>query len=194
MLISLPVHEFSHAFAAYKLGDDTAKKMGRLTLNPIKHLDPMGAILMIFTGFGWAKPVPINPNNFKNRKTGFALSALAGPVSNLILAYLSIVILRALSLSPTRIPGLFLFYLAILNIGLGVFNLLPFPPLDGSRIFSLILPEKQYFKIMKYEGVFFLALFILMQFSFFDSIIGAIQNFAFNALWFLTGWMGFFGH
>jgi Zn-dependent protease len=194
MLISLPVHECAHAYAAYKLGDDTAKREGRLTLNPIKHLDPMGAILMIFTGFGWAKPVPINARNFKNRKTGFALSALAGPVSNFILAYLAIVMLRLFRVSLDSFGGMLLYYLAILNIGLGVFNLLPVPPLDGSRVFSLILPEQQYFKIMKYEGLFFIALFILMQFTFFDKIILSLQNFAFNGLIFLTGWMGFFGH
>jgi Zn-dependent protease len=194
MLISLPVHEFSHALAAYNLGDDTAKRQGRLTLNPIKHLDPMGAILMIFTGFGWAKPVPINARNFKNRKVGFAVSALAGPVSNFVLAYLAIVLLRLFRVPIDSFAGMFLYYLSILNIGLGVFNLLPVPPLDGSRIFSLLLPEKQYFKIMKYEGVCFLALFILMQFTFFENIIFALQNFAFDSLFFLTGWMGFFGH
>jgi Zn-dependent protease len=194
MLISLPMHEFAHAFAANKLGDDTAKRMGRLTLNPIKHLDPMGAILMIFTGFGWAKPVPINPNNFRNRKTGFALSALAGPVSNLALAYVSIVILRLLRLSPSGGAGLFFFYLAVLNIGLGVFNLIPVPPLDGSRIFSLILPEKQYFKLMKYEGICFLLLFIAMQFPFFSNIIGLIQDFTWRILIVLTNWMSLFGH
>jgi Zn-dependent protease len=193
MLISLPVHEFSHAYAAYKLGDDTAKRMGRLTLNPIKHLDPFGAVLMIFTGFGWAKPVPINPNNFRNRKKGFALSALAGPLSNIILAYLAIVIYRLFGLSPSGIIGLFFYYLAILNIGLGVFNLIPVPPLDGSRIFSLILPEKQYFQLMKYEGICFLLLFVLMQFSFFTEIIGNIQDFAFNTLIILTNWMALFG-
>jgi Zn-dependent protease len=192
MLISLPVHEFSHAFAAYKLGDDTAKKMGRLTLNPIKHLDPMGAILMIFTGFGWAKPVPINPNKFKNRKTGFALSALAGPVSNLVLAYLAIVLLRLFRVSLDSFVGMFLYYLAILNIGLGVFNLLPVPPLDGSRIFSIILPEKQYFKIMKYEGIIFLLLFVAMQFPAFQSIISSLQTSVFRMLLFLTDWMNIF--
>ncbi|MDR0992526.1 MAG: site-2 protease family protein [Ruminococcus sp.] len=194
MLISLPMHEFAHALAAYKLGDDTAKQMGRLTLNPLKHLDLLGAALMVFTGFGWAKPVPINPNNFRNRKTGFALSALAGPVSNLILAYLAIVILRLLSLNPNSLVGLFFYYLAILNIGLGVFNLIPVPPLDGSRIFSLILPEKQYFKIMKYEGICFLLLFIAMQFPFFTSLIGMIQQFTWRLLLLLTNWMSLFGH
>jgi Zn-dependent protease len=194
MLISLPVHEFSHAYAAYKLGDDTAKREGRLTLNPIKHLDPMGAILMIFTGFGWAKPVPINARNFKNRKTGFAISALAGPVSNFLLAYFAIVLFRISGLPIDSFGGMFYYYLAILNVGLGVFNLLPIPPLDGSRIFSLVLPEQQYFMIMKYEGICFLLLFVLMQFPFFDNFIFALQSFAFNSLFFLTGWMGFFGH
>jgi Zn-dependent protease len=94
MLICFPVHEFSHALVAYKLGDDTAEKEGRLTLNPIKHLDLMGSVLMLLAGFGWAKPVPININNFKNPRVGFALSALAGPVSNLILAYIFMILFR----------------------------------------------------------------------------------------------------
>ncbi|MDR0947641.1 MAG: site-2 protease family protein [Ruminococcus sp.] len=193
MFISLPVHEAAHAYAAFRLGDDTAKNQGRLTLNPLRHLDPLGSVLMIFVGFGWAKPVPINPNNFRNRKTGFAVSALAGPVSNLILAYLFMVLLRIAAPSES-LPDLviwFVYYGVMLNIGLAVFNLLPIPPLDGSRIFSLVLPEKQYFKLMKFERVIFIVFFILLQTPLFDGVLAFLQQHTYNIMLRLTDWVNF---
>ena len=166
-LISLGIHEFSHAFMAYKLGDPTAKALGRLTINPIKHIDPFGAICMIFFHFGWAKPVPINPRNFKKPRRDFALSSLAGPASNLTLAFLlaPIFLLCAQTFVYTENNFLnslmqntlnFLYIFHIINVGLGLFNLVPIPPLDGSRILNLILPAKWYFKIMKYERYIYL--------------------------------------
>ena len=162
VLITLAVHEYAHAYVAYKLGDDTAKLEGRLSLNPIKHLDPVGAIFMLFFRFGWAKPVPINPYNFKKPKRDFALVALAGPLSNIISAFIStLLFLLSYKLLLTTGAGfgqtvlyntcIFFSIYSSVNVGLGVFNLIPIPPFDGSRILNVILPEKIYFKIMRYE-------------------------------------------
>ncbi|MBQ8321639.1 MAG: site-2 protease family protein [Clostridia bacterium] len=165
VLITLSIHEYSHAYAAYKLGDDTAKNLGRLSLNPIKHLDPIGALCMLFFHVGWAKPVPINSRNFKNPKRDFALSALAGPLSNLILAFFSmgLYLFSLVALTKANIDAeslgfsvaqnllIFLYIFQSVNVGLGVFNLLPIPPFDGSRLLNVIFPPKIYFGIMKYE-------------------------------------------
>lgn len=165
VLVALAVHEYCHGFAAYKLGDDTAKKLGRLTLNPLKHIDPIGAICMVFFHIGWAKPVPVNARNFKDPKKGFAITALAGPASNITIAFLfaliyriMIVSLRDVFFTPNSFAlrfweNMLLFVLLFhsINLGLGLFNLLPFPPFDGSRILHVVLPQKVYFGIMKYE-------------------------------------------
>ena len=161
-LIALTIHEFAHGYTAYKLGDETAKAQGRLTLNPTKHLDPLGALCLILFHFGWAKPVPINARNFKNPRRGFAISALAGPASNLILGFFTgfFYLLARTFFTPTESlfltnlqlnTILFLLYFFAINIGLGIFNLIPIPPFDGSRILNVLLPKKWYFKVMKYE-------------------------------------------
>ncbi len=157
-LLALTVHEYAHGFAAYMLGDNTAKSHGRLSLNPMSHLDPIGALCMVLFHFGWAKPVPINPLNFKEPKKGFALCALAGPSVNIIIGFLFMPLymlsLRSLYASDAGIllyVTLFLQAFVLINIGLGVFNLIPIPPFDGSRILNVILPERLYFKVMKYE-------------------------------------------
>ena len=164
VLLILTIHEYSHAYAAYRLGDNTAKRLGRLTLNPIKHLDPLGALCMIFFRFGWATTVPINPRNFKKPKRDFAIVALAGPLSNMIFAFFSALLyllLVAIFINVT-FPSEFLlqaflnlltfvFIFHQINIGIGLFNLIPIPPLDGSRILNVVLPPKYYFGIMKYE-------------------------------------------
>lgn len=161
-LVALTIHEFAHGYVAYKLGDDTAKSYGRLTLNPIKHLDPFGALCMILFHFGWAKPVPIDPRNFKNPRKGFALTAVAGPATNLVVGFFTafLYLLCLSTFKPTNSVFvhnlqlntiLFLMYFFTINIGLGIFNLIPVPPFDGSRILNVILPERLYFKVMRYE-------------------------------------------
>jgi len=180
-LITLSIHEFSHALAAYKLGDNTAKYMGRLSINPLKHLDPVGALCMIFFRFGWAKPVPIDPRNFKNPKKDFALSALAGPLSNLVFAFfssflylLAYALLKDISFSNDFIYQVaqntldFLYIFHRINIGLAIFNMIPIPPLDGSRILNAVLPPKLYFKVMKYERTIY---FVLIGWLFFGYIL-----------------------
>lgn len=163
VLLSLSAHEAAHGYIAYKMGDPTARNLGRLTLNPLKHLDPIGTVCMLLAGYGWAKPVPINTRNFHNPKKGMALTALAGPMSNLLLAVI-FNLLRAVFLVvsfylPTgektellmTIINTFFYWGVYMNISLAVFNLIPIPPFDGSRIFLSFLPPKMYFGIMKYE-------------------------------------------
>lgn len=179
ILFSLTFHEVAHGYVACKLGDPTARNFGRLTLNPIKHLDPIGTILMLTVGYGWAKPVPVNSRYFRDPKKGMALTALAGPVSNLILAVISVMIyslmyallnVEAVAMLLLSNQMLFNLYRAIysmfslcayLNVSLAVFNMIPLPPFDGSRIFYSVLPAKLYFAVMKYERyilIVFLAL------------------------------------
>ena len=164
VLVTLTVHEYCHAYAAYKLGDPTAKALGRLSLNPIKHLDPVGAVCMLIFHFGWAKPVPIDARYFRKPKRDFAIVALAGPLSNLLIAFISAMIylslnawFRQISFSDTFLravvqnTGLFFYLFHLINLGIAIFNLIPIPPLDGSRILNVILPERTYFKIMRHE-------------------------------------------
>lgn len=174
VLITLTIHEYAHAYAAYKMGDPTAKNLGRLTLNPLKHLDPFGALCMLFLRFGWAKPVPINARNFKNPRRGFAISALAGPLVNLLIAFFSAPIFLLLEKSLPRLvanghlydfvfnltynAALFFFIFHSVNLGIAIFNLIPVPPLDGSRILGLLLPPKHYFAIMRHERTIYYVL------------------------------------
>lgn len=168
-LISLPIHEFAHGYVSYKYGDPTAKAEGRLTLNPLKHLDPIGFIMLLIIGFGWAKPVPINPTYYKNRKLGIVMVSLAGPLSNLILAFISLLILKIFG--NMMQANVLLYYLATfledlvwLNIILAVFNLIPIPPLDGSKILMCALPTKMaysYSRLEQYGIVIILALSFL---------------------------------
>jgi len=161
LLVCLPVHEFAHALAAYKLGDNTADKQGRLTLNPFVHLDIFGSLMILFVGFGWAKPVPVNTAVFKNPRRDMALVAFAGPFANIVMATLLMSMIKiVVYVGAGRIPiqmisNLFMIveFMIFINLVLAVFNLLPIPPLDGSKLFGAILPARLYFGMMRYERV-----------------------------------------
>jgi len=166
LLICLPVHEFAHAFMAYKMGDRTAKNQGRLTLNPFAHLDPIGSLIIFIAGFGWAKPVPVNMYNLRNKKRDMAIIALAGPVSNLIVSFLFVVLAQLVYMmgytDTIFVTAFILIIAAAINIYLAVFNLLPIPPLDGSRILNMLLPNHMYYKIMQYENYIFIIVIFLV--------------------------------
>lgn len=170
IFIILPIHEWAHGFIAYKLGDKTAKYSGRLTLNPLKHIDPLGAAAMILFRFGWAKPVPVDDRNFKNPKWGMALVAFAGPLSNLVVALIAAICANALiyfnaallSQSVLMYVLIFLYSFIGINIGLAVFNLLPFPPLDGSKILAAFLPDRILYKYYQKQHLITLVVFFLL--------------------------------
>ena len=183
IILALSFHEAAHGYAAYKLGDRTAFNLGRLTLNPIKHLDPIGSVCMLVFGFGWAKPVPVNPRNFRNPKNGMAITALAGPATNLVLGAVSsilVVVTRVLIYrhhqSASAVSSglnlgdalsvlyLFFYYFGYVNILSAVFNMLPIPPFDGSRIYSVFLPPKLYFKLMRYERQIMIGILVALFF------------------------------
>lgn len=196
-LITLSVHECAHGYAAYKMGDPTARNFGRLTLNPLKHLDLYGTICMILFHFGWAKPVPINARNFRDPRKGMAITAAAGPASNLLLAFLAAICIKLLALlAGTLIPQFqndvlfyFFYYLIlffelfhVLNLSLCVFNLIPLPPLDGSRIFLAFLPPRLYFKVMRYERAIQIALMVALFFGAFSGVIQDIVEWLSDAM------------
>lgn len=160
LLLAITVHEFSHAWVASYLGDSTPKNAGRVTLNPLAHLDPLGTIMLLLVRFGWGKPVPINPNNFKNPRLGSALTAVAGPTSNFLLASLLALVYKLTSVSGTTF-GTFILLAIYMNLVLMIFNLLPIPPLDGSKFFALFFPTLENRKIEAY-GPFILIAFILV--------------------------------
>ena len=181
VLISLSLHELAHGFTAYKLGDPTAKYMGRLTLNPIKHVDPIGLISMVLFRIGWAKPVPINPRYFKNPKRDTAICALAGPTTNLAIAFIStffyMLLLKVFGMvsfnneflfNVFENSCLFVYLFAIINVSLAVFNLLPVPPFDGSRIALSLLPSKAYFNVMRHERTIY---FIMLGWLFLGDVL-----------------------
>lgn len=163
ILVAATVHEYAHAYTAFRLGDPTAKAEGRLTLNPLKHIDPIGAVFMILFRFGWSKPVPINEYNFEKRELHTALVAFAGPLSNLSLAFLTGIVN---SLLPETTPSLIVFLLysfATINIALAVFNLIPIPPLDGHKIVRAILPPKlrYYWELLEKYSIILILLIVL---------------------------------
>jgi len=167
ILICLTIHELAHGMAALALGDDTAKRMGRLTLNPIRHIDPIGFIMLLVARFGWAKPVPVDMSKFKRPKFGMAVTALAGPMSNFLLA--ALILLFQVPIIRLMVGGDVGYYIgdmlrttAIISVFLGVFNLLPIPPLDGSKIVFALLPDAQHNWLMRYERYGFILLFALV--------------------------------
>ena len=192
VLMSLTVHEVAHGFAAYKLGDPTAKNQGRLSLNPIKHLDPIGALLLFIFGFGWAKPVPVNPYYFNgDRRKGMMVVSFAGPASNLILAFILIAIYAIGHFGTLQyaysVTGLILYKAFTLNIYLALFNLIPIPPLDGSKILAGVLPQAAAYKFLTtVEQYGFLILMLLVIFNITDSVLVPIANGVVQAMYFVT--------
>lgn len=196
-VVCLSVHESAHAWTAEKLGDPTGRLSGRITLNPMAHISLPGALMMLIFGFGYAKPVPVNIRNFKNRKVGFALTSLAGPVSNLLMALLFTLIANGiLAFVPeakyvTSFAGaavMFFSNVGYVNVALAVFNLIPFPPLDGSRLISVVLPDRLYYKLLSVERylmyVLFALIFLFNRIGF--SPIGAISNAVFRFISHIT--------
>ena len=193
-LVAIPFHEAGHALAAWLLGDPTAKREGRISLNPFRHFDLVGTLCMVFAGVGWAKPVNTDPRNFKNPKWGMALTALAGPVANLVLAYLAMVIWKlvyywAPVTGATVFAARFLQYLVMMDVSLAVFNLLPVPPLDGSRILLAVLPQRLYFGIMKYERVIFVILLAAVWAGVLDGPLSLFNDVVWDLLDLGTGYI-----
>jgi len=174
LLVAFPVHEFAHAFVAYRLGDGTAKMFGRLTLNPVVHFDPIGGLFLVITAllpggllFGWAKPTPVNPSMLRDRRNGEVLVALAGPASNLIMASIAAVVFRVIDTANLNAPGLVMSILegfVIINIALAIFNMLPIPPLDGSNLlFRFMSPQQawQWRPVLQQYGFIILIIVIV---------------------------------
>lgn len=190
IIVASTIHEYAHAYTAYKLGDATAKAEGRLTLNPIAHIDPIGALCMIFLRFGWSKPVPINEYNFQRRERDTALTALAGPLSNVLLLLLLAAINRIFKLDLTSLIGQFLFIFASVNTVLAIFNLIPIPPLDGHKIVRGLLPKRigyYWDNLEKYSIV--LVIILLLPIFKFGSLVSIIIS---PATTWLLNMAGFF--
>lgn len=198
LLTAIPVHESAHAWASWKLGDPTAKNAGRLSLNPLRHFDPLGALCMLLVGFGWAKPVPVAATyRFRHPRRDMALSAAAGPASNLLLAFVCMTAYKFIYyLAPATTAWIFVFTVVStmmqVNITLAVFNLLPVPPLDGSRIFNVLLPERLYFGVMKYERYILIGLFVLLWTGVLQTPLNWLYSGAAGVLDRLTGFVEFF--
>ncbi len=200
IFLVLPLHECAHGLVAYKLGDDTAKRQHRLTLNPLEHIDYLGACLMLIIGFGWAKPVPINPRRFENPKAGMALTALAGPVSNLLAAIAAGLIQNGLMFMIIKdvIPYndfvyyvlIFFEFLITVNIGLAVFNFIPIPPLDGSKILMAFLSDDAIIWIEQRMHIISAVLFVIVIMGGLDGILGRANNLFYGWISWLT-WLPF---
>ncbi len=188
--VSLPIHESAHAYAAYRLGDETGRLSGRITMNPFAHLSTTGTILMLLIGVGFAKPVPVNIRNFKNRKLGFAITAAAGPLSNILMSLLAVIIAALIAAfapqsNVTVLLNLFFFYVAVYNFALALFNLIPIPPLDGSRLVTLVLPDKYYYKLLQYERYF---IYVILGLSFLNNRLGLLPSWS-DAAYTVVAWL-----
>lgn len=193
VVLAISIHESFHGIAALAMGDDTAKRQGRISLNPFRHMDPLGTLMLCFVGFGWASPVQINPNNFKHRKAGTVITAIAGPLSNLIFAFIGTFAYQMLWIFSVKqnsevlasIAAFFMIFLSM-NIGLAVFNLIPLPPLDGSKILAACLPfnaKYKYLSIERYSFIIFIALLVVLRYI---DFLSPISNGIFRLFWNIT--------
>jgi Zn-dependent protease len=169
-LLSIMFHEICHGYVAYRLGDPTAKAEGRLSLNPLRHIDPIGLLMLIIFRFGWARPVHVDIRYFRKPKQGMALVSLAGPLSNFLLAFISILVLCVLAYIGIQTAWIVYFfaYLTLISLGLGIFNLIPIPPLDGSKMVGALLPDRAYYNILRYERYGMLLLIAVLYLGWLD--------------------------
>ena len=193
-LVAIPWHEAGHALASLLLGDPTARRQGRLSLNPLRHFDLLGTVCMVVLGVGWARPVQTDVRRFKNPKVGMALTALAGPMANLVLAYLSMTVLKLVYYWAPETVAVwyltsFLQFMVMMNVGLAVFNLIPVPPLDGSRVLLVFLPQRVYFGIMRYEREILAILLAVVWFGALNGPLSVVSNWVWDLLYAGTGWV-----
>ena len=187
IVAALTIHEFAHAFSAYLLGDHTAKEDGRITLNPLTHIDPLGFMILLVAGFGWAKPVSVNPYNLRQPRSGIAIVSLAGPLANLVCVLIFAILFKFLSpiLGPDNLLSNFLFMMTLINISLFAFNLIPIPPLDGSKVLFSLLPDSR-FAEFKYKfsinGPWILLMLVILDAVSGIGIFSSIFNFIVNLL------------
>lgn len=194
IIITVTLHELAHGWVSYKFGDPTPKLDGRLSLNPLHHLDPIGTIALLLVGFGWAKPVHIDPRYYKDAKTGIVWTAFAGPLMNFIIAFAAIFLFNLLLKVPVSIFSskimiqIFIYlivlmqYIALISLGQAIFNLIPLPPLDGSKILYGILPDSVYFNIMKYENWLSLILFLVLFSGILDGPLVSIRTIIYDGM------------
>jgi Zn-dependent protease len=171
LLYSIIIHELAHGWVAYRMGDPTAMRLGRISLNPLRHLDPVGTLMLFIFGFGWAKPVPVNFNNLGNTRKGLIFVSAAGIVANLLLAFGALLAYRVLGPSPSGMIGIMLYYMAQINIMLAAFNLIPIPPLDGSKILMGFAPQGLRYLLLRLERYGFFIIIILLYLGVLDPVI-----------------------
>ena len=199
VLLTLMLHEVAHGYVAYRCGDPTAKMLGRLTLDPRKHLDPIGTICLVLLGFGWAKPVPVNMMRFRSPKRGMALTALAGPVSNVLLALVFLFLYGLLYRALYSVQFLLdmIWLTASISLALAIFNIIPISPLDGSKVLFALLPDAAYAKLMRYERYGMILLLVLVATGVLGKPLTTVTEAAFDKLFVFAEWgyelIGIFG-